>query len=317
MDLSIFLLGLVVLIVGADLLVRGATALAVRFGVSTLVVGLTVVSFGTSLPEMLVTLVAGLRGSSDLAIANVLGSNIANLLLVLGVAALVRPLPVRESTVLSEIPFSLTAALLVGFLANAAPFSEKPTLSINQFDGAILLFFFFLFLLYVYKMAGTRMLADEADVAPQSLLRSGIEIGLGIAGLYFGGQWVVDGAAALAQSWGVGDALIGLTIVAIGTSSPEIAASAMAAFRKQADLAVGNAIGSSIFNLLWVLGLTAVIVELPFKILKNTDLMMLVASSALIIVALVASRRNALQRSHGVVFLLMYLAYLGYVIQRG
>ena len=317
MDLFTFLLGLVVLIVGADLLVRGATALALRLRVSALVIGLTVVSFGTSLPEMLVTLVAGLRGSSDLAIANVLGSNIANLLLVLGVAALIRPLPVRESTVLSEIPFSLTAALLVGFLANAAPFSEKPTLSIIQVDGAILLFFFFLFLLYVYKMAGARRVADEADIAPQSLLRSSMEIGLGITGLYFGGQWVVDGAVALAQSWGVGDALIGLTIVAIGTSSPEIAASAVAAYRKKADLAVGNAIGSSIFNLLWVLGLTAVIVELPFKVLKNTDLMMLVASSALIIVALVISRRNALQRSHGVVFLFIYLAYLGYVIQRG
>lgn len=316
-DILTLFLGLAFLIGGADLLVRGASTLAERWQVSTLVIGLTIVSFGTSLPEMLVTLVAGLKDSPDLAIANVLGSNIANLLLVLGVAAMVRPLPVRESTVLSEIPFSLTAALLVGFLANAALFSQKPTLSLNRLDGVILLFFFALFLLYVYKMARNETPEEVESESPHSLLRAGCEIVLGITGLYFGGQWVVDSAVALANAWGVGDALIGLTIVAIGTSAPEIAASGMAAYRRQADLAVGNAVGSSIFNMLWVLGFTSTIVELPFKVLKNTDLFMLVMASALIILALVSGRRTELGRLHGAVFLLVYAGYIAYVVQRG
>ncbi|MCH9670391.1 MAG: calcium/sodium antiporter [Gammaproteobacteria bacterium] len=311
------LLGIAALVVGADLLVRGATTLALRWRVSALVIGLTIVSFGTSLPEMLVTLVAGLQGNADLAIANVLGSNIANLLLVLGIAAMVRALPVRESTVLSEIPFSLTAALLVGFLANAALFSEGRALSINRLDGVILLFFFGLFLLYVFKMAKATDTQTPPSEPESSLLRAVAEIGVGIGGLYLGGQWVVESAVALAESLGVGQALIGLTIVAIGTSAPEVAASAMAAYRNQADLAVGNAIGSSIFNLLWVLGLTATFVELPFKVLKNTDLLMVIASSALIILALVTSRHNALGRAHGAVFVLVYAGYLVYVIQRG
>ena len=153
LDVAWLLAGLVLLIKGADWLVAGASDLACRLGVSPLVVGLTIVSFGTSMPEMLVTVISGLQQRPDLAIGNVVGSNICNVLLVLGVAAIVRPLPVRNSTVVSEIPFSLTAALLVGFLANAALFTDSLTLSISRIDGVILLAFFLLFLLYVYKMS--------------------------------------------------------------------------------------------------------------------------------------------------------------------
>ncbi len=143
-----------------------------------------------------------------------------------------------------------------------------------------------------------------------------VYIGLGILGLYFGGEWVVDGAVGIARSWGVGDALIGLTVVAIGTSSPEIVASAIAAYRRHADIAVGTVIGSSIFNLLWVLGITASIVELPFEVINNTDLVMVIVSSTLIILALVTSRSNTLLRSHGLLFVVLYGAYLMYVVHR-
>lgn len=310
------LLGLALLIKSADLLVAGATSIAARLGVSPLVIGLTIVSFGTSLPEMLVTMVSGLRNNPDLAIASVVGSNIANVLLVLGIAAVVRPLTVHDSTVVSEIPFSLTAAILVGFLANAALFSSVPELSISRFDGAILLFFFALFMLYVYKMsretaAGTGKTTDELGA-----VRTGAYILLGIAGLYFGGTWAVDGAVGIAESLGVDDAIIGLTIVAIGTSSPEIVASVVAAYRNQSDIAVGNIVGSNIFNLLWVLGLTATIVELPFEVINNIDLMMVIGSGALIIIALVMGRNNCIQRWHGVLFVALYAAYLGYVVNR-
>ena len=315
-DSFVLLVGLVVLIKSADFLVAGASSIAARVGISSLVVGLTIVSFGTSLPEMLVTMVSGLRNNADLAIANVIGSNIANVLLVLGVAAIVRPLRVQDSTVVSEIPFSLTAALLVGFLANAALFSPVHELSISRLDGGILLFFFVLFMLYVYKMS--REQAAEAAEASDVLgtTRASIYIVGGIVGLYFGGGWVVDGAVGIAQWLGVDDALIGLTVIAIGTSSPELVASAVAAYRNQSDIAVGNVVGSNIFNLLWVLGLTSSVVELPFEVISNTDLVMVIASSAMIIIALAITRTSTILRSHGIAFVTLYVAYLVYVVGR-
>ena len=308
--------GLVFLIAAADLLVKGASLVASRLGISPLVVGLTVVSFGTSMPEMLVTLTAGLQHNADLAIANIVGSNIANVLLILGVAAIIRPLPVRDSTIVSEIPFSLTAALLVGFLANAALFSDRHELSISQMDGGILLFFFLLFMLYIYKSSRENGSTGPQVAGSGNLSLAVFQIVLGVVGLYFGGQWVVSGAVGFAQTWGVDDALIGLTIIAIGTSAPEIVASAVAAYRNETDIAVGNVVGSNIFNLLWVLGLTSTIVELPFEVITNTDLVMVIVSSALIIVAMVSSRRNVVLRSHGVLFVCLYVAYLFYVVQR-
>lgn len=317
MDGLLLVLGLVVLIKGAGFLVEGASVIASRFGISPLTIGLTVVSLGTSMPEMLVSLTSALQNKPDLAIANVIGSNIANVLLVLGFAAIIRPLPVRNSTVVSEIPFSLSAALLLGFVANAHLFSESPELSISHLDGAILLFFFLLFMLYVYKtskISGNPVHRVEAD---GTMTRALSLITLGAVGLYFGGQWVVDGAVDLARNWGLNDALIGLTIVAIGTSSPELVASAVAAHRNQADIAVGNIVGSNIFNLLWVLGLTSSIVELPFEVVSNIDLLVVVGSSAMIILAMVASGNNTLRRSHGILFVGLYIAYLAYVVVRG
>jgi cation:H+ antiporter len=316
-DGVLLIVGLAVLVKAADFLVQGASSVAFRLGISPLVVGLTVVSFGTSMPEMLVTLTSGLQNNADLAIANVVGSNVANVLLVLGIAAIIRPLRVHDSTVVSEIPFSLTAALLVGFLANAALFSEYHTLSISRLDGGILLTFFLLFMLYVYKVSRAGEHAVAQAVSSVSIARALVLIALGVIGLYFGGQWVVDGAVGLAQSRGIDDALIGLTIIAIGTSAPELMASAVAAYRNQADIAVGNVVGSNIFNLLWVLGLTSSIVELPFEVVSNTDLIMVIASSTMIIFALVSSRKYEVRRSHGILFVALYVAYLWYVVQRG
>lgn len=315
-DILLLLIGLVVLVKGADLLVDGASSVAARFGVPPLVVGLTIVSFGTSLPEMLVTLTSGLRHNADLAIANVIGSNIFNVLVVLGVAAIIRPLPVRDSTVVSEIPFSLTAALLVGFLANASLFATPNVLSISRLDGGILLFFFLLFMLYVYGVARNGKLEVVEAIETQTVTRSVLYIIGGVVALYFGGQWTVDGAVGLAQDLRVDDALIGLTIVAIGTSAPELVASAVAAYRGQTDIAVGNVVGSNIFNLLWILGFTASIVELPFEVVSNTDLVMVIMASAMVIVALVTSGSSRILRAHGILFIGAYVAYLAYVIQR-
>lgn len=314
----LILLGLVFLLKGAGLLVDGASVFAERARIPPMVVGLTIVSFGTSMPEFLVTFISGLEHNADLAVANVIGSNIANVLLVLGVAALIRPLPVTDATVVTEVPFSLTAALLVGFLANAALFSPYRVLSISRVDGFILLFFFLLFMLYVYKVSREAP-AEEGESAssPMGAGRAGATLLASVVLLYFGGTWVVDGAVGLATAWGVDDALIGLTIVAIGTSSPEIVASAVAAHRNQADLAVGNVVGSNIFNLLWVLGVTSAVVELPFEVISNTDLIMVIASSSLVILALVSSRNRTIMRYHGVLFILLYGAYVLYAVRRG
>ncbi|XOV88683.1 MAG: calcium/sodium antiporter [Pseudomonadota bacterium] len=310
--------GLLILIKSADVLVEGAVAIAARLGLSALVIGLTVVAFGTSMPELVVTLVAGSQGNPDLAIANVVGSNIANVLLVLGIAAMIRPLPVQDQTVVSEIPFSLTAALLVGFLANAALFSDFPELSISRLDGGILLFFFLLFMLYVYKTSRNAGSA-AADQVPEVLPGPGrtlIYVTGGIAGLYVGGELVVGGAVAFAEAVGIDDVVIGLTIVAIGTSTPELVASSVAAYRGQTDIAVGNVVGSNIFNLLWILGITSTVVELPFSTITNTDLVMVILSSSLILLSVVLSRTNTILRSHGGVFVCCYLAYVVFVVLR-
>ena len=267
------------------------------------------------MPEMLVTLISGLDNNADLAIANIIGSNIANVLLVLGIAAVIRPLPVQNSTVVSEIPFSLTAALLVGFLANAALFSDYPELSISHLDGGILLFFFCLFMLYVFKISRENGVEEPSEPG-LGRARASAYLLLGAVGLYLGGRFVVDGAVGVAGLLGVDDALIGLTIVAIGTSTPEIFASAVAAYRNQADIAVGNVVGSNIFNLLWVLGFTSSVVELPFEVINNSDIVMMIASSSLIILALVGSRTNVVSRTNGVVFLALYAAYVVYVSVR-
>lgn len=318
MDFLYLAIGLLLLIKCADLMVAGSISLARKLGVSTLVIGLTVISFGTSLPEMLVSFNAGMQGNSDFAISNIVGSNIANVLLVLGLAAIIRPLPVKDSTVVSEIPFSFAAALLLGFLANAAIFSHTPELSISRLDGVILLFFFVLFLLYIYKTSSDKeLLRDDVHQVHLTQTREIVYILIGVAGLYVGGKLVVDASISVAELLGVDDVVIGLTIVAIGTSAPELVASAVAAYRGHTDVAVGNVVGSNIFNILWVIGFTATFKELPFTIVTNTDLALVVASSSLILVAMAVSRTNSILRWHGALFVVLYAAYLVFTVQRG
>ncbi|MCB1705899.1 MAG: calcium/sodium antiporter [Halioglobus sp.] len=316
LDIAQTVAGLALLIAAADLLVKGASSIASRYGVSPLMIGLTVVSFGTSMPEMLVSVTAGLKGSADLAVANVLGSNLFNILVVLGVAAMIYPLRVQSSTVVSEIPFSLSAAILLGFLANAALFASKPELSISRLDGGILLLFFLLFMLYIFAISSAGDADESPAVATRAVSQSVAFIVAGIAGLYLGGEWAVQGAVALARDWGVDDALIGLTIIAIGTSLPELMASAMAAYRREADIAVGNVVGSNIFNILWILGVTASIQKLPFDAISNVDIIMVIVATMLILLAVVSSRAATISRAWGAVFVCVYIAYMVYVIQR-
>ena len=318
MDYVLFILGFILLIFSAEAMVRGASAVAVRLGLSEILVGLTLLSIGTSLPELLVNILANLNGNSDLAIGNVLGSNIANVLLVLGCAALVRPLPIRDATLFSEVPFSLSAAFLVGFLANARLFGEDQGLMIGRMDGLILIGFFFLFLVYIFQVWGDQheSLADVIE-HDSSVAKALSWILAGSVGLALGAKWVVEGALVISAQFGVSESFVGLTIVAIGTSLPELVTCVMAARKGATDLAVGNAIGSNIFNLLWVLGLGAIINPMPFDRLSNIDIMMIVASSAMLLFAVAVGRKYLVDRKEGAMFVVAYMAYLGFLIDRG
>jgi len=315
----LFILGFIFLIKGADVLVDGATSLGTRYGLSSIVIGLTIVSFGTSMPELNINIISSINGSSEIAIGNVLGSNMANILLILGAAAILAPLPITKSTYFIEIPFSLTATLLVGFLANASFFGESGQLFIGRKEGMLLLFFFFLFLYYIYRTAVRKkdvfMTQEEYKIMP--INRSLIMIGLGIVGLYYGGKWVVEGAIYYANEFGISESFIGLTIISIGTSLPELVTSLVAAKKGNTDIAVGNVVGSNIFNMLWILGISAVIKPLPFNIVSNTDILMVIGASTLPLLVIVLGRKAQISRLEGVFFVLCYLAYIYYLVLRG
>ncbi len=316
-DALILVVGLGLLWKGADATVNSALAVARRLNVSEIAIGLTLVSVGTSLPELVVNVVASLRGSADLAIANILGSNIANILLILGVAAFVCALPIRDTTLYSEIPFSMTAALLVGFLANAHILSQESALSLSRLDGAILLGFFGLFGAYIYRVWGAEQAGVPEGAPPRSLLKPVAGFALGCAGLALGGHCVVSGAVGIGAALGVSESLMGLTVVAVGTSLPELVTSVLAARRGQADLAVGNIVGSNIFNLLWVLGLSTLIRPLPFDVVSNVDLVAILAATALLLFSVASGKPSAIDRREGGIFLLAYACYIVFVIQRG
>ncbi|MFD2245738.1 calcium/sodium antiporter [Pontibacter ruber] len=316
----LFIAGFILLVKGADTLVSGASSVAKTYGLSDMIVGLTIVSFGTSMPELIINILASLRGESGLAIGNVFGSNVANLLLILGVSALINPLPIKRNTILTEIPFSLIATLLVGFLANAVLFSDKTQLYISRIDGVILLFFFLMFMAYVYNVAKTQDDQTGNDVNKKEVMpvaKSVLFILIGVGALFVGGIWVVDGAVAIAKVFGLSESFIGLTVVAIGTSLPELVTSAIAAYRRSMDIAVGNVVGSNIFNLLWILGISALINPLPFNVLNNTDILMMIFASTLLILTIPFGQQNTVGRISGIIFLLVYFGYIAFLVQRG
>jgi len=319
MDYILLIVGLTLLIKGADWLVRGGSSIALSLKVSSFVIGLTVVSFGTSLPELVIGIVAGRTGNSDLFIGNIIGSNIANILLILGISAMICPLPAKRGTVWHEIPFTLGAALLFFILLNDQLFDGEATSRLSRTDGLVLLTFFCAFLYYVAQLIKTdNETAWVGEQATDSRLRSVIEILGGIAGLAIGGKLSVDSAAEIAEAMGFSQAFIGLTVIAIGTSLPELATSGMAAYRKNVDIAVGNVVGSNIFNIFIVGGLSSAIVSMDYNIANNIDLYVMgVATLILFGFMFTGKPRNVLQRREGAVMVGLYAAYLGFLIYRG
>ncbi|WP_456433823.1 calcium/sodium antiporter [Thermosulfuriphilus sp.] len=306
-DILLLIGGFALLLSGGHFLVEGAASLAKRLRVSERAIGLTVVAFGTSAPELLVNVIAAVKKSPDLAIGNILGSNIANILLILGTSAVVYPLTIHLGTVWKEIPFSLLAVVVLFFMANDRLFDDLPSM-ISRSDGLVLLSFFAIFLFYAFGLDRQ----DEVDYRVKSLpwpLALLMTLG-GIAGLGLGGNMVVDGARGLVELLRVSQAFIGLTIVALGTSLPELVTSVVAAFRKKTEIAVGNVVGSNIFNIFWILGATSSISPIPFRSSLNLDIAMVVVATLALFVSLFLGKTHELDRKKGFLFLCLYLIYL-------
>ena len=314
MILTIFLLiiGFVILVKGADFLLDGATSLAKKLSVSDIAIGLTVVAFGTSSPELIVNIIASLKGHPEICFGNILGSNVFNILVVLGIAGLIYPISVQRNTVRKEIPFLLVGTIFVLALANNFGFQGH---TLSRIDGLILVLSLFLFFIYVIGISKIPA-SEEYNIIIYSNLKTVIFIILGTLGLFFGGKLVVHQAIKIAIDMGVSDKLIALTIIAFGTSLPEFVTSIIAVTRKRYDLAIGNVIGSNIFNLFMVLGVTSLINPLKFSLSLNTDMFILIFITLVFFVTMFTGKKRKLDRTEASLFILLYIGYLFFIINR-
>jgi cation:H+ antiporter len=303
--------GLVLLILGANLLVSGASSIARRFKVSYLVIGLTIVAFGTSMPELVVNLIAGYSGNTGIAMGNILGSNIANVFIILGLAALIRPMNIQNRTIRIEIPFSFLAAILVWICANDVLIDNAPVSSLSRIDGIVFICFFIIFLYYSFFSGSAETVQEngEADDA-RPIWKSGLFIMGGLIMLYFGGELIVKNAVEIARSLQIEEEIIGLTIVAIGTSLPELATSVIAAYKGNSDIAIGNVVGSNIFNIFFILGATSLIRPIPYNSSYNSDLILVIAGSILLLLFMTTGKKRSIDRWEGGLLLIFYAVYM-------
>lgn len=310
----LFVFGLALLIKGADWLVNGASALAKRYRVPDLAIGLTIVAFGTSAPELVVNTFASVQDHQGIVFGSVLGSNNFNLLAILGIAGLLSPLVVQSSTVWKEIPISFLAVAVLFVLANDFGAAGSPVVS--RIDGLVLLVLFVLFLLYIYTQLKQDAAVPVAGLKPMSSLKIWGFIFLGLAGLVIGGRLVVTTAVEMAAALGISEKIVGLTIVAIGTSLPELATSVVAVLRKNIDIAVGNIVGSNIFNIFLILSASALIRPIPYDLAFNTDMYLLAAGTIFLFFAMFTGQKHKLDRWEAAVLLLAYIGYTVYLIRQ-
>jgi len=306
----LLLVGFVILVKGADFLVDGAASIAKKYNISNLAIGLTVVAFGTSTPELLVNIMSSVKGYNDAAFGNVIGSNILNLLVILGISGVIYPLVVQRNTVSFEVPLSLVASILLYILVNDVLIFGANENILSRIDAFILLLFFGLFMIYIARTMKNGPDGDEGEaIKVYSTWLSVLYFVLGLAMLVGGGSLVVDNAVTIARQYGLSEKIIGLTILAAGTSLPELATSAVAAYRKQADIAIGNVVGSCIFNIFLVLGITGLINPAPYNVVLNFDLYVLGASTVLLMIFMFTINQRKLDRWEALMMLVGYVAY--------
>ncbi len=371
----LFIIGFFLVIKGADLLIDGASSLARKFGISSIIIGLTVVAFGTSVPELVINVFSAIQGNTDVALGNIIGSNVANILLILGLTAAIFPLDVKITTAWKEVPFSLFAAFLLFALCNDSLIDGARESFLSRSDGIVLFAFFGIFLYYVIEMALKHKeespihieMNNNQDKIKQVLPNTTIDVPVdkvndsqdeeikksnpetlkntygnkekedkkkseekelsgttiffyivgGLIALVFGGKWVVDGAIKIAMKFGMSEFLVSATIVAVGSSLPELVTSLVAAYKKEPDLSVGNIVGSNIFNIFWVLGISAIIRPIPVKIGINMDLIFLMVITLYLFLFMFIGKKYKLERWQGIFFAVLYVFYIIYIIVRG
>lgn len=317
LDILFLVGGLALILVGANALTDGAAAVAKRFNISDLVIGLTIVAFGTSAPELVISSMAAMGGSTEMAIGNVVGSNIFNVLMIIGVTACVMPIKVGKGIMSKEIPLVILSSLVLAALANDIWLDGGISNIISRIDGLVLLGFFLIFLRYTFAIARNGGDEEEGEkIKEMPIWKSVLFIAGGLAGLIYGGQLFVDGASGIASALGVSESIIGLTIVACGTSLPELATSVMAALKKNPGIAIGNVIGSNLFNIFFVLGCSATISPLPMGGINNVDMLVLISSALLFWLVGWFFKNRTITRIEGALLVVCYIAYTAFLISQ-
>jgi cation:H+ antiporter len=317
MIVSILLLivGFVLLVKGADFFLSGASALGVKFKMPQIVIGLTIVAFGTSLPELFINIIGSVQKNNDIILGNIIGSNIFNILIILGISALIYPIRAKRNTVLKEVPFVVLTSIILLVLANDELFGESFS-ALSRGDGIILLIGMLYFLRYLYKLSKNESCDDEI-VCIKSEVKIGFYIAFGLAGLIIGGHFVVNSAIDIAKFFGVSDKIIALTIISIGTGLPELVTSIMAVLRKNSSIAIGNIVGSNIFNTLLVVGASVIIHPVTFSTsIYFPDFLMMIFASIVLFVVLLVFKVSTIKKSEGIVMILLYIAYMVYNFYR-
>ncbi|MCK4956783.1 MAG: calcium/sodium antiporter [Candidatus Cloacimonetes bacterium] len=305
----VVVIGFIMLIKGADFLVDGASSLAKKFKVSELVIGLTIVAFGTSAPELIVNILASLGDHHEITFGNIIGSNVFNILVVLGIAGLIAPIVVKKNTVIKEMPFLLISTIVVFGLSWLGQ-------SLSRIDGFILLGILASFFIYIFGILKENPLEGD-DIKIFSTIQTIFLISIGMMGLFIGGTLVVDNSVKIAKMLNVSEKLIGLTIVALGTSLPELVTSVVAVRKKRFDLAIGNVIGSNIFNSLLVLGVTSLIQPIKYFPALNVDFSILLIVTIILFFSMFVGKKHRIYKSEATFFLLIYGGFLFYLIRRG
>lgn len=313
-EFLLLLAGLILLIFGASLLVDSATSLAKTLNIPNIVIGLTIVAFGTSAPELIVNVFAAIQNSPGIALGNVAGSNLFNIMLILGASAAIYPMTVKSSTTWIEIPLALLAAVALLVVANDTLLDPGTTSMVGRTDGILLLLFFFIFLAYNIQLARRGDKSDEIVVKKSGKLKSSLLILAGLVLLVVGGRLIVSSAIKIAEVLGWSERIIALTIISAGTSLPELATSVVAAIKKNSDIAIGNIVGSNIFNIFLVLGTTAVIRPVALTPGANVDLLLNVAVSFMLFMFVFTGKGRRIDRWEGIVFMILYVGYLAYLI---
>lgn len=309
-EIILVLVGFFLLVKGADYLVEGASSIAKKLKIPVIIIGMTIVAIGTSLPELVVSTTASLNNHSDIAIGNIVGSNIANLLLILGLCAVIKPLKFEKQTVLYDNIFAILVTSLFWFLG--INYAEGKYGTITRYEGLLLLLFCFLFIIYNIYMAIKGKNSEELEENNKNnrILTSVIQIIIGICSLKIGGDLVVNNISFIAKALGISEKLISLTLVAFSTSLPELITSIAATKRGETDIAIGNIIGSNIFNILLIIGLSSFINPLEFSNLYNKDLLLLLISTILFAFYPLIGEKNKMTRKKGIIFLVMYIFYV-------